>query len=240
MSGAWPEEFFLVRHGESEGNVARTCAMAANAEIIDVDENDKAVPLSARGAEQAAALGKWLTGDPPSIVWTSPFRRARETARIAASAWPVPAQIVLDDRLRERSLGVLNRLTGAGIRARYPQEALARMRVGKFDYRPPLGESWADVAHRLRGVVDALHACSYKRVMVVTHQVVVMCMRYLLEHLTVAQLMAIDAKTSIANCAVTHYRSTPSGIELVSFNDVTALAALSAPVTKTDDAADAR
>ncbi len=240
MPGAWPEEIFLVRHGESEGNVARAKAIAAHAEILDVDENDKAVPMSPRGAEQAAALGKWFANAPPSVVWTSPYRRARETARIAADAWPAPAQVVLDDRLRERSLGRLNRLTNEGIRARYPQEALARMRLGKFDYRPPLGESWADVAHRLRGVVDALHACSYQRVMIVTHQVVVMCMRYLLERLTVAQLMAIDAKVSVANCAVTHYRSTESGLQLVAFNDVTPLAALSVPVTKTDDAADVR
>lgn len=238
MPARWPDDIFLIRHGESLGNVARAEAISSGSEIIEVDENDKQVGLSARGIEQARALGIWFQRNPPSVVWTSPYRRARETARLAADQWENPVPIVVDDRLRERSLGILNRLTGAGIRSRYPHEALSRMRVGKFDYRPPLGESWADVAHRLRGVVDALHACSQKRIMIVTHQVDIMCLRYLLEKLTVAQLMALDTKMTVANCSVTHYQATDDRIELVAFNDVSPLASLSAPVTKTSDAAD--
>lgn len=224
MPTAWPEEIIIVRHGESAGNVARMHALETGADLIDVDENDKSVALSARGVEQSRALGVWFAKQPPTVVWTSPYRRARETARIAADAWEHASTIVLDDRLRERSLGTLNRLTASGIRARYPQEALARMRVGKFDYRPPLGESWADVAHRLRGVVDALHACAHARVMIVTHEVVVLCLRYLLEGLTTAQLMAIDRKLTIANCAITRYRSEGGGLRLTDFNDVAPLA----------------
>lgn len=238
MPGSWPEDIYIIRHGESRGNVARVRALEQGAHLIEVGDDDKEVALSPRGVEQAKALGQWFVNHPPTVVWTSPYRRARETARLAADAWPASVPIVLDDRLRERSLGLLNRLTGDGIRARYPHEALARMRMGKFDYRPPMGESWADVTHRLRGVVDALHACSHKSVTIVTHQVVVMCLRYLLERLTVAQLMAIDQKVAIANCAVTHYHAAPNGLQLIAFNDITALAALDAPVTKTDDAAD--
>lgn len=240
MPTAWPDEIVIVRHGESLGNVAQAQAIETGADLIDVDDDDKSVALSARGIEQSRALGVWFAKQPPSVVWTSPFRRARETARIAADAWEHSATIVLDDRLRERSLGTLNRLTAPGIRARYPQEALARMRVGKFDYRPPMGESWADVAHRLRGVVDALHACAHKRVMVVTHQVVVLSLRYLLEGLTVAQLMAIDRKHAIANCAITRYKAAANGLQLVDFNDVAPLEALDVPVTKRSDAADTR
>ena len=238
MAGSWPDDIYLIRHAESLGNVARAEAIAGASETIAVDDDDKQVGLSPRGIEQAHALGIWFQKNPPAVVWSSPFRRARDTARLAAESWEASVPIVVDDRLRERTLGILNRLTGAGIRARYPHEALARMRVGKFDYRPPMGESWADVVHRLRGVVDALRACPQKRVMVVTHQVVVMCLRYLLERLTVAQLMAIDTKITVANCSVTHYRAVSDGLELVSFNDVAPLAALNVPVTKTSDAAD--
>ena len=238
MPGSWPDDIYLIRHAESLGNVARAEAIAGGSETIAVDENDRGVGLSLCGIEQAHALGIWFQKNPPAVVWTSPFRRARETARLAAETWESSVPIVVDDRLRERSLGVLNRLTRAGIRARYPHEALACMRVGKFNYRPPLGESWADVAHRLRGVVDALHACSHKRVMIVTHEAVILCMRYLLEKLTVAQLMAIDTKITVANCALTHYRGTSDGLELVAFNDVTPLVSSNAPITNASDAAD--
>ncbi len=240
MPNVWPHDIFLARHGESLGNVAHAEAVAQCSETIAVDENDKDVALSPKGIEQARALGLWFAPDPPSAIWTSPYLRARETARLAAAAMSSAVPVVVDDRLRERSLGTLNRLTGAGVRARYPQEALARMRTGKFSYRPPKGESWADVTHRLRGVVDALHGCAHQRVLIVTHQVVVLCLRYLLENLTVAQLMAIDKKADVANCALTHYQLRTAGLTLVAYNDADPLLTLNAPVTQTSDAADIR
>ena len=36
--------------------------------------------LSARGLEQAAAAGRWLTARPPAVLYTSPLLRARQTA----------------------------------------------------------------------------------------------------------------------------------------------------------------
>jgi broad specificity phosphatase PhoE len=43
------------------------------------------------------------------------------------------------------------------------------------------------------------------RVLVIGHQVVVLCFRYLLEHLDEAALLAIDRKGEVANCSVTEY-----------------------------------
>ena len=63
---------------------------------------------------------------------------------------------------------------------------------------------------RLRSALDtmSLHydGC---RVLVVAHQVVVLCMRYLLEQMTEEQILAIDAEGDVANCAVTEYRFEP-------------------------------
>jgi broad specificity phosphatase PhoE len=60
-----------------------------------------------------------------------------------------------------------------------------RASLGKFYHRPPGGESWCDVIFRLRALMDTvgLHhgGC---RVMIVAHQVVVLCLRYLIEGLT--------------------------------------------------------
>jgi broad specificity phosphatase PhoE len=47
-------------------------------------------PLSARGRAQAAALARWLAGEELAAVYTSPLRRAEETAAfLSPSARPV-------------------------------------------------------------------------------------------------------------------------------------------------------
>jgi len=54
-----------------------------------------------------------------------------------------------DERLRDRDQGILEFLTRRAIITSYPAEAERRGRLGDFYYRPPGGESWADVALRL-------------------------------------------------------------------------------------------
>ena len=55
MQSGWPKRLWIVRHGESAGNVARNAAYAAGVAEIDVQSRDVDVPLSPLGSEQAAA-----------------------------------------------------------------------------------------------------------------------------------------------------------------------------------------
>src|SRR4051812_35669576 len=145
----WPASLTLVRHGESAGNVARDAAEANGDAVIDIALRDMDVPLSERGETQAEALSLWLvrSGHPmPGVILTSPYVRAARTAEIIRDRAQIADACALDERLREREFGVLDRLTRAGIELRYPDQAEARARVGKFYYRPPGGESWCDVA----------------------------------------------------------------------------------------------
>ena len=77
----------LVRHGQSEGNVAAEAALRDDLERIDVPVRDPDIELSELGRRQAAAVGTWLAKQPaddqPDITWTSPYRRARQTGQIA-------------------------------------------------------------------------------------------------------------------------------------------------------------
>ena len=59
---------------------------------------------------------------------------------------------------------------------------------------------------RLRSLVEMMtrEHCG-ERVLVVAHQVIVNCMRYLLENLDEAQILAIDKLGDVPNCAVTSY-----------------------------------
>ncbi|XAZ32068.1 histidine phosphatase family protein [Paenarthrobacter ureafaciens] len=208
-------ELLLIRHGESEGNVAATEARLAGAEVIEVPARDADVNLSDLGQEQAKALGTALAripdADRPDAVVSSPYARARQTAEIAVRTAGWPVKVLSDERLRDRELGILDRLTRLGVESRYPEEAERRLWLGKLYYRPPGGESWADVALRLRSVLDELNTLnSGKRVMLVCHDAVIMLVRYVLEGMSEEEVPDLAATTSILNASITRYLR-PSG-----------------------------
>ena len=246
MEIGWPRELFLIRHAESAGNVARELALASNALVIDIDSRDCDVPLSPLGERQAAALGQWCARhiEPVDAVLSSPYVRAQQTSAIALrdAGWDdIP--IVADERLREKEFGMLDRLTRGGIEHRFPEQAEMRRVLGKFYYRPPGGESWTDVILRLRSVIDTLtREYNNCRVAVVSHQVIVLCFRYLFEGLTEEQILAIDAAGDVANCSVTTYRydDAEKKLKLRSYNVVAPMEEAGEPVTREPDAPVAR
>ncbi|MEO3940048.1 histidine phosphatase family protein [Paenarthrobacter nicotinovorans] len=218
-------ELLLIRHGESEGNVAATEARLAGAEVIQVPARDPDVNLSATGQEQAKALGTALARMAeefrPDTVVSSPYARARQTAEIAVEAAGWPVKVLTDERLRDRELGILDRLTRLGVEARYPDEAERRLWLGKLYYRPPGGESWADVALRLRSVLDELNTLGNgHRVMLVCHDAVILLVRYVLEGMSEDEILDLAATTSVLNASITRYvRPTGAGPwQLESFN----------------------
>jgi broad specificity phosphatase PhoE len=253
MSRRWPDHLWIVRHGQSSGNVLRDHADANGLEYIDIAERDMDVPLSTLGLQQSAALGEWFGRMPvtlrPNTLLTSPYVRAVQTAACIRDAGGVQADTRhhLDERLREREFGVLDRLTHAGIRLRFPEQSEARSRIGKFYHRPPGGESWVDVILRLRSLLDTIslhHAQPGSRVLIVAHQVVVLCLRYLIENMTETEVLEIDREADVANCGVTEYRlakstgNAPSDapqLELVTYNFVVPLEAQGTPVTTQPD-----
>ena len=249
MQQRWPDRLWIVRHGESAGNVARDAADAAGLPRIDIGGRDVDVPLSELGKEQSAALGRWFAEmaltERPNVVLTSPYLRARRTAELIHAEGGLSTELgdfVVDERLREKEFGVLDRLTRHGIVHHHPEQAEFRRILGKFYHRPPGGESWCDVILRLRSALDtiSLHhgGC---RVLIVGHQVVVLCMRYLLENLTEEEILAIDAEADVANCAVTEYRFDPDcgrngALKLHRYNFTAPLERAGAPVTSEPDA----
>jgi broad specificity phosphatase PhoE len=245
----WPSHLWLVRHGQSAGNVARDAAETAGLAMIEIAGRDVDVPLSALGERQSRALGRWFAALPdehrPTVLMSSPYVRAVQTSNLIVEHAGLAADTlihVIDERLREKEFGSFNRLTKAGIQAQFPQEAQLRAQIGKFYYRPPGGESWCDVILRLRSVLDQIqlqHAGEC--VLVVAHQVIILAFRYLLERMTEAQILAIDAEKDVANCGVTGYApsdaaSPRSGMQLRMYNFVAALEQAGEPVTKRPDA----
>ena len=98
-----------------------------------------------------------------------------------------------------------------GIRQKYPELGEQRAHVGKFYFRPPGGESWCDVILRLRSLLEMVtREHGAQRVLVVGHQVIVNCMRYLIECMDEAQILGIDKMGDVPNCGVTSYEYDPA------------------------------
>jgi broad specificity phosphatase PhoE len=207
---AWPQTLVLVRHGESLGNIANANAYSAGADRLDIAVNDPSVELSDLGVRQAQALGARLAqlsaGERPTLVLESSYVRARQTTdHVIKAAGLGDVERVTDERLRDREQGILDRLTGVGVRAEFPDEAERRDYLGKFWYRPPGGESWADVAQRIRAVL---------------RDVPILLTRYVIERMTTDEVTSLSRQ--IVNCGMTTYHRGSDGLlVLSSYNDAT-------------------
>ncbi|MEU2249359.1 histidine phosphatase family protein [Streptomyces sp. NPDC019224] len=182
LGGLW-----AVRHGQSTANVAFAKAERAGAGAPRVAGRDCDVPLSDHGRAQARALGRWLSGygGELDLVVCSPYVRARQTWQVmaghAAGEGVAPLPLLVDERLRDREMGVFELHPPAALAARDPEEAARRERLGEWFYRPPGGESLADVALRVRGFLAELErAAPGRRVLLVAHDAVVVAVRFVL------------------------------------------------------------
>ena len=154
----------LVRHGESQGNVDPS---------IHARMADHAIPLSDRGRDQAREAGRRVDtfyrdlfgapdAAPPIRLWTSPYRRTRETAELLrehAGRWlgDVREHVLLC----EQQFGVFDGVPDEELPHRFPTEWEYYDRCcrfgGKFWARMPLGESRFDVSQRVHQAFGTFH-----------------------------------------------------------------------------------
>ncbi|MFE6922331.1 histidine phosphatase family protein [Nocardia sp. NPDC057663] len=206
LGGLW-----AVRHAQSEANAWYADPAT---ELRPMRGTDAEVDLTEYGQWQARCLGDWLAGlagvHRPELVICSPYLRARLTWALMAEAAATrnrhlrPIRTLVDERLRDREMGVFELHPYKAIRRRAPDEAARRERVGNWVYRPPGGESLADVAVRVRSFLDELDVVAAgEQVLVVTHDAVVLSMRYILEGMGAA---VPDSLEPVPNASVSQWR----------------------------------
>ncbi|MFB8277156.1 histidine phosphatase family protein [Nocardia colli] len=215
---------YAVRHGQSTANAA----FAANT-FIEAD--DMAIGLTDLGERQACALGAWLAAlDPnqlPDLVLCSPYLRAVQTWQLVeqelrAAGGTMPCHRI-DQRLYDRHRGRLSHLSPIVVRERFPEESAKEAR-DPLGYRPPDGESFRDVADRLRGVVaDLAGDHRHRRVLIVAHDAVVLFLRQLLENLTDAEVLAIAEDGLAGNASITSWELHADGYRLLAYDQRTHL-----------------
>ena len=141
---------YLVRHGQSEWN--RIGRIQVRSES----------PLTELGRNQAAALGHLLwqiLPDPGIDIVASPLARAFETATIiAAELGRSPGDVRTDDRIIDFNVGILSGCPGwDAVASSHPEPARLRLE-DPVNFRPPGGESGADVLARARAFLGEREA----------------------------------------------------------------------------------
>lgn len=125
---------FLVRHGETDWNVAGRW------------QGQTDIPLNEAGRAQARELARRMRGEGIATIAASDLLRARETAEIVAAELGLEVRAV-DHRLREQSFGAFEGLTARECEERFP-EAWVRY-LADWRTTPPGGESGTDVLVRV-------------------------------------------------------------------------------------------
>lgn len=141
-------EVFLLRHGETRWNAAGRF------------QGQRDSPLTARGREQAAQLGRVLTralaGRPLVPLHVSPLGRTRDTAAIVRGMAPALGPVTIEPRLQEVSTGAWDGLTRTEIEAGWPGLLDGASHYDWY-FRAPGGEPCDAALRRVRAWLDELH-----------------------------------------------------------------------------------
>jgi broad specificity phosphatase PhoE len=154
-------KLILARHGET----------ASNRDGLGLGLQD--VPLTDKGRLQAEALAEALAGMEIAAVYSSPLRRAFDTAQAIAARHGL--EVVADEGLTEMDVGELDGLSFEEMRSGYPEFVSLWLseEAGTLPM-PGGGESLQDVQDRVRGAVSRIcERYDRETVVAVTHNFVI-------------------------------------------------------------------
>lgn len=146
----------VVRHGETEWN------------RLGILQGWLDVPINEQGRRQAHELAEFFTGAGFAAVWSSPLVRARETARIIASALVLPPPSC-HEGLKERNFGAIQGIPKSELAELNPaltEQIVRRNPAAEFVG----GESMDEFADRTIGACIEIGARHHgDRVLIITH-----------------------------------------------------------------------
>ena len=208
-----PKNLFLVRHGQSEGNLIRKKFEESGDESFFSDEflglHESQYSLTDLGVEQARKTGQWFLQDGLTVfdrMLVSNNVRAMQTAahlNVRDALW------MIDHNLRERDGGLFNVILPSHRDSNYEDQQKFH-KTQQFLYRPPQGESVADVCQRVKIVLDTLaRECDGKNVIIVCHGHVMRSFRIVLERMSLQKtndyLSTTEEWGRVPNCSIIHY-----------------------------------
>lgn len=208
------KELVIVRHGETPYNTADRAGRFLTSSLARIHAGglpDHLVPLSDKGRDQAAEVGRRLaTMEQFDVYFDSGYERSVETLNIILQALPASERAPAKRRshldLREREPGYTFNMTVTEVNRYFPWYQEYEATFGKFYSKPPGGESIAHVCSRVHMFLNSLRrARTGKRVLVVTHGRVMLCFRFWIERILPSKAESLFAGGDIKNCGVLWY-----------------------------------
>ncbi len=215
---ALPLDLVLVRHGQSEGNAANRLSEKGDYSAYTSgfrDRHSSSFRLTDKGRLQATRAGLWIREEFPDFdrYFVSEYLRAMETAAILALPH---AKWLSDFYLTERDWGALDARPESERLEQFGNELRLRD-VEPFFWRPPNGESFAELCLRVDRVLNTLHReCGDKRVIIVCHGEVMRAFQVRIERMSqirFRELISSDlSENRIYNCEIIHYSRRANGV----------------------------
>ncbi len=219
-----PIDLVLVRHGQSEGNLAKRLSEegdnSAHARVYE-GRHTQALRLTDRGRNQAKRAGIWIRENFGKFDrhYVSGYARALETAGLLELN---DARWYQNPYLTERDWGHMDGLTEEERAGQYAR-ALAMRDVEPYYWAPPNGESFNALCLRQERVLDTLHReQSDKSDIVVCHGEVMWAYRAIIERMAAHEFKQLHLSDNsfdrIHNCEIIHYtRRLPRTRELAPY-----------------------
>ncbi len=152
---------YFIRHGTTENNIAGRFQGRSD------------IPLGEKGCKQAACLGERFAHIPLDAVYTSPLRRAYQTAQGMCAQ--LPLEPICCDGLREINGGVLEGRTNEENIREYP-EVMRTFREQPAQFNPLNGESAEQVHDRVLGAIQTIVSREQgKTIAIVSHGFALLC-----------------------------------------------------------------
>ena len=204
-------DFVHLRHGRAESNQAQERSQQQGDHSLYTEtfrkRHTSAHRLLPRGIQQAVSAGQWLKQQKLVFqrAYVSDYVRAMETAghlNLENVRW------VINTSLREREAGLLDPLAEHERQERFA-EYIQQATRSPFHWRPPAGESIADVVNRLRAdLFQELKTLPEPgAILLVTHGRTMRALRAIVEDIPPWIYNERDRlpESSFANCQIVHY-----------------------------------
>ncbi|MGL4109932.1 histidine phosphatase family protein [Clostridium sp. LP20] len=147
---------YLTRHGKTLWNLEKRLQGVSNSELTE------------EGIKQAKSLGDRLDGLDIDVIYTSPIKRAYETAQILRNGKNI--NIIAEDRLKEINFGEYEGSTEEELLGMGKGYEISKIFSGEMDVRAPGGETLRELYNRISEVLaEILEIEKGKNVLIVTH-----------------------------------------------------------------------
>ena len=147
---------YFTRHGQTVWNLTKRLQGSANSELTE------------EGIERAKILSKRLNAIDLDCIYTSPIKRAYETALILKGNKDI--DVICEEGLRELSFGEYEGHTEEELLKEEKGQEIAKIFNGEMNVRCPKGETLEELYKRVGMALDKILAQSdNKKILIVSH-----------------------------------------------------------------------